>query len=99
MSYRPDDPCAEYGRLLVIAERLYDAVMARDAELAHALLELGAASSLPREVREESLAILGLPPTSYRVPMQLLQFRHRITELSRDAAVSTGAGQMEFPWG
>ena len=99
MSYRPDDACSEYGRLIVIAERLYDAVMAREAELVHALLDMGAATSLPREVREEALAVLALPPTSYRVPMQLLQFRQRLTELSRDSTVATGAGQIEFPWG
>ena len=99
MSYRPDDACSEYGRLIVIAERLYDAVMARETDLVHALLDMGAAASLPREVREEALTILALPPASYRVPMQLLQFRHRITELSRDSTVATGAGQMEFPWG
>lgn len=83
MSFRPSDPGARYARLIVLTERLHDAIAARDETLVRAILDAPSASSLPRGVREEALAILALPPTSYRVPMQLLQFHHRITELAR----------------
>lgn len=98
MSYRPDEECNEYGRLVVVAERLHDAIMARDAELVQAMLDAGVATSIPREVREEALALVQLPATSFRVPMQLLQFHRRLTELSRDAGVDAAMTQMELPW-
>lgn len=98
MSYRPDDECSEYGRLLVVTERLYDAIMARDAGMVRALIDTSIASSIPREVREEALAVLTLPASSYRAPMRLLQFQHRLTELLRDADVEAAMGQMEIPW-
>lgn len=83
MSYRPPDQHGATIRLLVIAERLYDAVAARDAEFVRALLDSTAATSLPRQVREEALAIAALPAESHRVPMALLRFHHRLTELAR----------------
>ena len=83
MSFRPADPHGATIRLLVIAERLYDAIAAREADVVHALLESAAASSLPRQVREEALAIVALPAASHRVPMALLRYHHRLTELAR----------------
>lgn len=99
MSFRPDDACSEYGRLMVIAERLHDALASRDAALVRALLDSAAASSIPREVREEALTIVALPAGSYRAPMQLLQFHRRLTELSRDTDVDAVLAQMEIPFG
>lgn len=96
MSFRPDDDCTAHGQLLVIAERLHDAIMARDERMVQALLETRSASSLPREVREEALVIAALPPASLRAPMQLLQFHHRMTELMRDRDVEEPRAQLEM---
>lgn len=83
MSFRPLDEHSASVRLLVVTERLYDAIAARDGRTVGALLDSRAATSIPREVREEALSIVGLPPGSYRVPMSLLRFHHRLTELAR----------------
>lgn len=83
MSFRPSDQHGATIRLLVIAERLYDAIASRDVDLVQALLDSGAASSLPRQVREEALAVVALPAASRRVPMALLRYHHRLTELAR----------------
>lgn len=98
MSFRPDDDCTVNGRLLVIAERLHDAIMARDAAMVQALLDTASASSLPRDVREEALVLVALPATSMRAPMQLLQFHHRMTELMRDDTVDQARPQIEMPF-
>lgn len=99
MSYRPDDACTEYNRLLVVAEQLLDAIGARDPDVVRALLESAVASSVPREVREEALTIVALPAASYRAPMQLLQFHHRLTQLLRDSDAGGVLAQMEIPFG
>lgn len=83
MSYRPSDQHGATVRLLVVTERLYDAIASRDATHVRALLESAAATSIPRQVREEALAIVALPASSYRVPMALLRLHHRLTELAR----------------
>ena len=70
------------ARLLGVVERLYDAVVGRDAAIVRALIDSAMATSIPREVREEALAITALPAGSARVPMALLRFHHRITQLA-----------------
>lgn len=82
MSYRAHDPQEDTVRLLALTERLYDAVMARDEERVFALLAASAATSVPREVREEALATVGLPAESFRVPMTLLRYHHRLGQLA-----------------
>lgn len=99
MSFRPDDDCTVHGRLLVVAERLHDAIMSRDESMVRALLDMASASSLPREVREEALVIVALPATSLRAPIQLLQFHHRMTQLMRDDSVDEALPQLEIPLG
>ena len=99
MSFRPDDDCTTHGRLLVIAERLHDAIVSRDEAMVHALLDMASASSLPREVREEALVMVALPAASLRAPMQLLQFHHRMTQLMRDDAADDARAQLEMPFG
>lgn len=96
MSFRPDDDCTALGQLLVIAERLHDAIMAREAAVVRALLETRSAASLPREVREEALGIVALPAESLRAPIQLLQFHHRMTQLMRDRDVEDPRPQLEM---
>ena len=97
MSFRPEDALSEYARLIVIAEKLHDAVVQRDAALVRALLDIPAASSIPREVREEALTLMALPAASFRAPMQLLQFHHRLIELSRETEHQERA-QLELPF-
>lgn len=83
MIRRPDDRDVHGAALAVLAERLHDAVMLRDLALVEALLEAREASRLPREVREEALAVVRRPAGSYRAPMQLLRFHHRMLELAQ----------------
>ncbi|MBA3889950.1 MAG: hypothetical protein H0X64_05420 [Gemmatimonadaceae bacterium] len=99
MSFRPDDDCTAHGRLLGITERLHDAIMARDEDMVHALLDMPSASSLPRKVREEALVVMALPATSMRAPIQLLQFHHRMSELMRDDDAGEALPQLEMPFG
>lgn len=96
MSFRPDDDCTTNGRLLVIVERLHDAITSRDEATVRALLDMASASSVPRDVREEALVLVGLPTTSLRAPMQLLQFHHRLTQLMRDDAADDALPQLEM---
>lgn len=104
MSYRPRDPHEDTARLLSLAERLYDAIMARDVERVYALLAASAATSVPREVREEALAVVAMPARSYRVPMTLLRYHYRLSQLTRgepmaDDAPPPDPAQMEIPFG
>jgi hypothetical protein len=67
--------------LIAYLDALYRAAMARDVEDLAALLLEPIASHVPREVREEALAIVALPDASLRAPIQLLQFRQRTLQL------------------
>ena len=48
-----------------------------------ALLRKRVATHLPRDVREELLALAHAPRASLRAPVQFLRFQHRMIELSR----------------
>jgi hypothetical protein len=67
--------------LIAYLDALYRAAMARDGGALAALLLEPLASHVPREVREEALAIVVLPAASLRAPIQLLQFRQRMLQL------------------
>lgn len=82
MSEHGHDERRDAERLLAAVERLYDAVVSRDAAVVHALIDSAMATSIPREVREEALAITALPAGSARVPMALLRHHHRLTQLA-----------------
>lgn len=82
MNQHPREERRDAARLLGVVERLYDAVVGRDAARVHALIDSTMATSIPREVREEALAITALPAGSARVPMALLRFHHRLTQLA-----------------
>ncbi len=58
------------------------AVLGRDALRLTSLLRKRTASHLPREVREELLMLSRAPRESYRAPVQLLRFRHRMRQLA-----------------
>ena len=76
---RDADPLARFLRYL---EEIEDAVLARDAMRITALLRKRTATHLPREVREELLAISRMPRDSLRAPVQFLRFQHRMTQLA-----------------
>lgn len=82
MNEHPHDERRDAARLRAAVERLYDAVVSRDAAVVHALIDSAMATSIPREVREEALAITALPAGSARVPMALLRYHHRLTQLA-----------------
>lgn len=67
--------------LLRFVDLLYDAIAARDDAAVARLLRMRIATQLPREVREDALATSRAPRGSFRAPMQLLQFRHRMAQL------------------
>ncbi len=81
--------------LLSYIDRLYDAVVARQAQVVRSLLRTRMAMHLPRDVREDALAVSRAPNASFRAPLRLLQFAHRMAELSREEAVPP-AGQLEL---
>jgi hypothetical protein len=101
MSQHPHEERRDAARLLVAVERLYDAVVGRDAVFVHRLIDSPMATSIPREVREEALAISALSAGSARVPMALLRFHHRLTQLAGPEEPVTpepDPAQMEIPF-
>lgn len=58
------------------------ALMTRDALRLTSLLRKRTSSHLPREVREELLMLSRAPRDSYRAPVQLLRFHHRMQQLA-----------------
>jgi hypothetical protein len=59
------------------------ALTRRDSMDVTSLLRKRIATHLPREVREELVALAHAPRASLRAPMQFLRFQHRMTELAR----------------
>jgi hypothetical protein len=79
--------------MLAYLEDLCTALLAHDAVAIHRLLAHPLARSLPRQVREEALAISRANPTSLRAPIQMLRFYHQTLQLGDDdsgAAASHG---------
>jgi len=76
---RDADPLANLRRYL---DELEDAVVARDAMRITSLLRKRTATHLPREVREELLAISRMSRDSLRAPIRFLRFQHRMTQLA-----------------
>jgi hypothetical protein len=76
---RDSDPLAHFRRYL---EELEDAVLARDAMRITSLLRKRTATHLPRDVREELLAISRMSRESLRAPIRFLRFQHRMAELA-----------------
>src|SRR5437763_7243847 len=69
-------------RFLVYLEEIERAVLQREALRITALLRKRTATHLPREVREELLALSRAPRESLRAPVRFLQFQHRITQVA-----------------
>lgn len=77
---RLDDPMLAFLEYLDAIDR---ALTRHDAMDLTSLLRKRVATHLPREVREELLALAHAPRASLRAPMQFLRFQHRMTELAR----------------
>jgi hypothetical protein len=67
--------------MLAYLEELCSALLAHDAAAVHRLLGHPLARSLPRQVREEALAISRAHPSSLRAPIQVLRFYHQTLQL------------------
>ncbi len=77
--------------MLAYLEELCTALLAHDAIAIHRLLAHPLARSLPRQVREEALAISRASPASLRAPIQTLRFYHQTLQLGEgDPAVDRG---------
>ena len=76
---RDADPLAHFRRFLEEIER---AVVARDAMAITSLLRKRTATHMPREVREELLALSRASRDSLRAPVQFLRFQHRMAQLA-----------------
>ncbi|MGH7622482.1 MAG: hypothetical protein ACREMU_09105 [Gemmatimonadaceae bacterium] len=59
------------------------ALTRRDSMDVTSLLRKRIATHLPREVREELIALAHAPRASLRAPVRFLRFQHRMTELAR----------------
>jgi len=68
---------------LAYLEEIEAAVLGRQALRITALLRKRTATHLPREVREELLALSRTPRDSLRAPVRFLQFQHRMIQLER----------------
>jgi hypothetical protein len=78
--------------MLAYLEELCTALLAHDAIAIHRLLAHPLARSLPRQVREEAIAISRASPSSLRAPIQTLRFYHQTLQLGEGDAGPGPAG-------
>jgi len=78
--------------MLAYLEELCTALLAHDAIAIHRLLAHPLARSLPRQVREEAIAISRASPSSLRAPIQTLRFYHQTLQLGESEAGPGPAG-------
>ena len=76
---RAADPLAHFRLFL---EDIEDAVLRHDAMRITSLLRKRTATHLPREVREELLAISRMTSHSLRAAVKFLRFQHHMTQLA-----------------
>lgn len=81
--------------MLAYLEDLCAALLAHDAVTIHRLLADPQARSLPRQVREEALAISRASPLSLRAPIQTLRFYHQTLQME----TGEKAGSSDSPSG
>jgi hypothetical protein len=80
--------------MLEYLEDLCSALLAHDAPAVYRLLAQPLARSLPRQVREEALAISRANPSSLRAPIQVLRYYHQTLQLG-DEPVWGGGDSVE----
>jgi hypothetical protein len=78
--------------MLAYLEDLCAALLAHDAVTIHRLLADPLARSLPRQVREEALAISRAHPSSLRAPIQTLRFYHQSLQMGEESGPSESPG-------
>src|SRR5215469_7399374 len=78
--------------MLAYLEELCTALLAHDAIAIHRLLANPLARSLPRQVREEAIAISRASASSLRAPIQTLRFYHQTLQLGESDAGPGPAG-------
>jgi hypothetical protein len=66
---------------LAYAEELYEAVRDRDVARVRYLTERARTSWIPREVREEALAVAQQPRQGHRVPIKLLTYVRKLEQV------------------
>lgn len=76
---RDADPLAHFRRFL---DEIENAVVARDGMRITSLLRKRTATHMPREVREELLALSRASRESLRAPVQFLRFQYRMAQLA-----------------
>ncbi len=84
--------------MLEFLDLLCAALIARDDEDVRLLLRHPVGRELPREVREEALAIAALPVESHRAPMKTLWFRYAMEQLQRDEFAFLHSPQLDLPF-
>jgi hypothetical protein len=67
--------------MLAYLEELCTALLAHDSAAVQRLLGHPLARALPRQVREEAMAIIRANPSSLRAPIQVLRFYHQTLQL------------------
>jgi hypothetical protein len=85
-------------RFLAYLTEIEQALMRRDALRVTALLRKRTATHLPREVREELLAVSRQSVHSLRAPIRFLRFQHRMIQLAAGGERLPTA-QTELPLG
>jgi hypothetical protein len=78
--------------MLAYLEELCTALLAHDAIAVHRLLAHPLARALPRQVREEAIAISRANPSSLRAPIQTLRFYHQTLQLGDSDAGADRSG-------
>lgn len=78
--------------MLAYLEDLCAALLAHDAVTIHRLLADPLARSLPRQVREEALAISRARPSSLRAPIQTLRFYHQSLQMGEESGSPESPG-------
>src|SRR5579859_3826459 len=82
-------------RLLEYMDDVNDAVTLRDWPELTALLRKRIAGQLPRDIREELLALSRRSAASFRAPMLFLQFQYRMSQVAAGGETVIG-GQTEI---
>jgi hypothetical protein len=85
--------------MLAYLDALCAALLAHNALEVRRLLQHPLSRILPRDVREEALAISRDPHASLRAPLRTLQFYHQTAELLSEEPESSLTGpQLELPF-